>query len=671
MRSVIRTDGITIILMFLGAVTVSIIGAWSLSLVYHAIAVPVVADPQVFIPSYRNQIRPEPDERFVFTVLVAVVSMLCLFAAFISERHRRIAARTNSASQGLIATAGALIFVIPMMGFEFSMWLIDKQAVAHYYSWLLLGLVLLSVIWYRYAGPRPSSLPTSRGVALLTGTAFIIAMLLQIAAWRVVSSRSIYNANTWNVHFDAVIYTVSQVVMGKTLLADLPSQYGLFPEFMAPLFKVIGLSTLSFTTVCAVMQAASMCCIWWVLNRTVRDAVLKIVASIALVMLTFETVLYFIGIQERYFQYWPVRFFWPAVSVIAFYQYSRSGSLRASALVSLVAVVGAIWNTDSGVMIILAFGAFLAFRLIGSYANDESRSSWRRALWMAMAAHALITIFVAGAFYLYLSSKASGPLRLSWLYEYQITFYKLGFTMLRMPTYPSAWMTVMAVYLMGIISGFVGIASGRRSWSLDNILFLSMLGIGLFVYYQGRSHILNLITVSWPAAIVGAILADRVLRAVRAGAASKQLLVLPATALGVLAFCAAPFVWSIPKLIDDSVTLFQNRHQPVSDIVQDEIRFIQDHSQPGATCAILAQRQGIYYAEAKLLSPLSGPGYIETVLRADRDAMVSQLKSRRPQCIFVGIGASAIDLGSDISEALRGYKVVATNKSNTMRYLTP
>jgi hypothetical protein len=85
---------------------------------------------------------------------------------------------------------------------------------------------------------------------------------MQIAAWRVVSSRSIFSFGTWNVHFDAVIYTVSQVVMGKTLLADLPSQYGLFPEFIAPLFRLIELSTLSFTAVCAAMQVASMCCVW-------------------------------------------------------------------------------------------------------------------------------------------------------------------------------------------------------------------------------------------------------------------------------------------------------------------------------------------------------------------------------------------------------------------------
>jgi hypothetical protein len=407
-------------------------------------------------------------------------------------------------------------------------------------------------------------------------------------------------------------------------------------------------------------------------HRAVRDVALKAVASIALVMLTFETALYFIGIQERHFQYWPARFFWPALSVLVFYRYSRSRTIRSSALFSLVAAIGTLWNADSGVMIVLAFAAFIVFNIVSSLINSEVSQTCRRKLWCVLAIHVLVTVFVFGTFFLYLALKADKSLHLSWLYEYQVTFYKIGFTMLRMPTYPSAWMTVIGVYLLGLIVGFVGIARGWQSWHLDNILFISMLGVGLFVYYQGRSHILNLITVSWPAAVlVSAMLADRIIRAVRVGSAQRALFVLPATALGILAFCAAPFVWSVPKLFDDSIALFKNRHHAVSDIVQDEIGFIRSHSKPGEACAILSIRQGIYYAEAKLVSSLSGPGYIETVLQRDLDAKLRQLKIQRPKCVFRGIGDSALDLGADGPYVLAGYKVIATNKSGTMQYLMP
>lgn len=670
MKLGMRADNVTIVTMFLVSVAISIIGAWALFRAYHAIVTPVVADPMVFLPTYRNQIRPEPDERFVFTALVGAVSVICLFGAFVTERTRRVTRRKRIVD-GFLAAAGFLVFVVPMVGFEFSTWLLTKNPVAPNYTWLLIGLLLLSTSYYWLVGIRDDAHLSARKLDVLVALPFAIAMLLQIAAWRVVSARSLFHDNTWNVHFEAVIYAVSQVVMGKTLLSDLPSQYGLFPEIMAPIFKVIGLSTLSFTTVCAVMQLVSMACIWWVLHRAVRDITLKVVASIALVMLTFETVMYFIGIHERYFQYWPVRFFWPAVSAFAFYRYSRNRTATNAAVVSGVGAVGTLWNTDSGVMIILAFGAFLILSLIGSFADKGADPARRRFLWKAIATHGLITILVVSCFYLYLSWKSSGPVHLSWIYEYQITFYKLGFTMLSMPTHPSSWMTVMAVYLMGIIVGFLSIAKGRQSWCVSNILFLSMLGIGLFVYYQGRSHILNLITVSWPAVVVGALLSDRMLRGVRAGVASKEFLVLPSAGLGIMAFCAVPFVVGIPKLFDDSVALFKSRHEVVSDVVQDEINFIRDHSRPGATCAILSVRQGIYYAEAKLVSPISGPGYIETVLQADRDGMLIQLQSLRPRCVFIGVGASAIDLGPDIGIAMKGYHLIATNKSGTMQYLTP
>ncbi len=56
----------------------------------------------------------------------------------------------------------------------------------------------------------------------------------------------------------------------------MPSQYGLFPEFLGPVFRITGLSILNFTIVCALLQIASLTAIFHVVQKTVRDPMLKI-----------------------------------------------------------------------------------------------------------------------------------------------------------------------------------------------------------------------------------------------------------------------------------------------------------------------------------------------------------------------------------------------------------
>ncbi|MFC4275102.1 hypothetical protein [Achromobacter aloeverae] len=670
MKLTLRRESARVTSVFLIAVAVTVTGAWGLGILYGAFATPKAADSALIIETYRRLLRPEPGERFVFITLAFTLPLLCLAGATRLRALQDSAVGRLEPLRKIAAWVTAILFLGTFWNFEFSKWLTTDIRTAYWQTGLLLACFLLGVLWYRTVGLRQRTANTSTYSAIAFSL-FFVACFFQMAAWRVAGINAVFESGTWSVHFDAVIYPLSQVVGGKTLLADLPSQYGLFPEMMAPLFKVGRLSVKSFTLACAAMQLLSMTALWWVLHRTVLDRALRIVGSLALVMLTFESAMFLIGIPERYFQYWPVRFFWPAISVVAFYRYSRTLTDSSVVLFAVVAAVGALWNADSGSMIILAFLAFLGFKLTGAYLHRADTSALRVRLWKAAAIHVLTVVLTAGLFIGFLYFKAAGPLHLSWLYEYQITFYKLGFTMLPMPVLPTPWMAVMGVYLMGVIVGISAIVRGKASWRQDIIFYLSLLGVGLFLYYQGRSHILNLITVAWPAVLVGAMLADQTIRLVRAGAEDASALAMPAAALGILAFCAWPLVWNFPALVRDAVILAETRHTPVSEVVDDELHFIREHAKPGESCAILSVRQGIYYAETRLVSPLSGPGYVETVLQSDQDRLLQQLKETSPGCVFFGIGPSTIAPVGPLAAALKGYTVKATNRLGTLEFLVP
>ena len=152
----------------------------------------------------------------------------------------------------------------------------------------------------------------------LNWVVFLLLILLQIGSWRLFSEASMTRGAAWFDSFDAVIYSVSQVVAGKTLLVDLPSQYGFFALFMQPVFKVVGLSIFTFTALCAILQICALCSVYAVVQRIVRDKSLLAVYTLSLITVTFGTVVWFIGLDDPGFQYWPIRFFWPAFSVFVF-----------------------------------------------------------------------------------------------------------------------------------------------------------------------------------------------------------------------------------------------------------------------------------------------------------------------------------------------------------------
>ncbi len=390
--------------------------------------------------------------------------------------------------------------------------------------------------------------------------------------------------------------------------------------------------------------------------------------------MTFLTVSRIVGMPELYFQYWPVRFFWPAISVFCFWIYQSSPNLKRAALVSLAGAVGTVWNVDTGLMIVGAFTSFLlvkwvVLRLRGGAADVAAR----RHLLCALGLQGGVFASVIGAGALYLVWRSNQEIHWEWLLRYQRLFYDYGLSMLPLPLGPAnPWMTVLAVYLLGAFSAMARWHRAPRARGSDLVFFVSVLGWGLFVYYQGRSHILNLITVSWPALLVATILADRATRAVTAGVLGRVHLVLPVTTLAVLFYCSLPFVSNLGMFWRDARNTLLHPGRIASELVGEELAFIRSHSTRGEECLVLSLRQGLYTALAGLRTPTQGPGYVEMLTTEDRDDFLRQLHARRFGCVFIGLGAqTAMNLGVDIMEPFQDYEKIATSGHGTLIRLRP
>ncbi|WP_141710813.1 hypothetical protein [Paraburkholderia nodosa] len=657
-------------LAFVGLVIGAAAVAWLAGSLYRSHVGDHPIDASILLPVYRPLLNPKPVERFTFLLLASLMPVVAFFCALKSRGSP--AYSLLYALKATISAAVGVAFFVPFaeFGFDVSLLTGTTPSGAHHFL-LLCGVVVVAAL--TCLPPIKASIRSTRIPSTISGwLLFASSAMLQIAAWRILNVNSITEGNTWWMSMDAVTYSVSQVVGGRTLLADLPSQYGLFPEFVAPVLRFFGLSIFSFSALFAAMQIVSLGTVYWVAQRSLRHPLFKIGFGVALVMITYETCLFLLGIPELYFQYWPVRFFWPAVSVLAFFLYAKKPTIRRAALISLIGSIGSLWNADSGVMVALAFGALLLAKWSALFFRDKQNSSReRRAILLKLWLHIAIFAMVATTAVLYLTLKADRSLHWTWLVGYQRLFYGLGFMMLPLPLRASPWMAVLGVYLLGILTAASTWRHSPRSRSADVLLYTCLLGIGLFVYYEGRSHILNLITVSWPALLAASLMADRLVRATAAGILNRIFVAPAAVAGGVMLLCGLAFAQGIPALASSAKSTIAQWSIPASPVVHDEVAFISSNTKRGDACVILSKRQGLYYASLHLVSPLIGPGYMETLTVADRDAMIAQLNEHKFDCVFVGQGGSTPDLGVDLLSALPSYRVIRSNSLQTMVQLMP
>ena len=652
------------------------LAAFLLALAYSKLCSVSSVDPTILLPRHRIGLRPKPVERFAFVSLGFAVPLIT-YAAFVFVRNTpdKPCTRFTTLANGLLPLVLALALIVPFFGFSFGESLLTgRYGLDEHPLRYMVASVTVAVGWCAYVSwYRRGRSTRSFWGRVVVWTIFLTAIGLQALSWRLVGEASITPAATWWNSADAVIYSVSQVVGGRTILADLPSQYGLFAEILAPVFKLIGLSILSFTAVCLALQLLALCGLFYVLDRLVSDVVVKAIAGIAFAMVTFETSLWLIGIDERYFQYWPIRFFWPAMSILAFFCYSRSNTLARATAVAVIAAVGSLWNADSGLMIEVSLAAFFVgkwgfFRL----RYPESYERERKHLMLSLSVQVCVFVAIVCGLFCYMALKADRSLHFSWLYEYQKLFYGTGFMMLPMPITPSPWMSVLAVYLIGMMTALSSWTRTPRARNADLVFFISFLGLGLFVYYEGRSHILNLITVLWPALLLTALGADRVLRFVRAGALPMGHSWLAVVSLALMMYCAIPFGKNVAPFWRSTVANFNSRGVPESALVADELSFIRKNSHRDERCLILARRQGLYYAATGSVSPFVGPGYAELLTVRERDELLRQLAMQRFACVILGMGdASTSELGVDLRDFLKGYDVVSESSMRTLQLLRP
>jgi hypothetical protein len=329
---------------------------------------------------------------------------------------------------------------------------------------------------------------------------------------------------------------------------------------------------------------------------------------------------------------------------------------------SLLSSVALIWNLDTGVPIT---GAFLGYLL--SLILFPKNNLKRTKILLFFFISIMIIVSSILLFFYYLEQKAGGSINLTDVIKYQNIFYVTGFGMLPIERGISPWQIICATYVLGLCISFYSWQKNQRSPRWDLFFYISVLGLGLFSYYEGRSHTWTLISVSWPAIIILFILIDYIVRLIQLKRLPKTFLIpcIPILLFGV--FTTSAVIQSIPILYKFGIKQWSIMLQKPTTTVIENLNFIKNLIQKDKEAIILSSLQSVYYSEAGLASPIKGPSSIETYLQQDRDKMIRQIIEHPHKHLFIQLNEKR-EIPDEYSFALKHYRIV--DKNDSFAYLS-
>jgi hypothetical protein len=490
----------------------------SIALVYHPTVdlTPVLAS-WVLNPA---DLRPEPVERLLFLLTLLLLPPLLysyhrLWSRVLPKAFdgadpllaRRVTTWTMAISLGaaaMVALAGNLR---------------DAAAFATSHP-LEAGALPLTAgaLWWLLSIGNGRGTPRSR-LAWWCAVAAISATALLPVVFGVFGS--VRDTDVFAISFNAVFHVVNEVYRGRTILVDFSHQYGLYPHFLQPVLRLTGLGLPQFTLLMTFLNLVALGAVYLFLQKAIGNRLLAAMGLLATAFFCYAANR--LQLADAYFQYHPVRFLFPALSLPLVWRHLSKPAPVLSNAISVVAAMAFLWNPDSGLVVVTAWMLLRVYEELG-------RGNVRRAA-TAAGRVAATAILVVGVFCFYLRLRGGVWPDLEMLFTAPRLYWRYGFYMMPM-TFPHPWLLFALVYVTGLARALTGAGGVRTRMTL----YLALLGCGLFAYYQGRSLDGSLLIAGWPAFILLILFLDEALPRARQGDPAARVL----WACGLLVLAAGP-----------------------------------------------------------------------------------------------------------------------------------
>jgi hypothetical protein len=331
--------------------------------------------------------------------------------------------------------------------------------------------------------------------------------------WLYVTDHYYLNSYTLH-HFDAYYYPVFEVFHGKTLLIDFSSLYGFYPYIMAFFLKITGgISMLRFSLLIAGIVLVNVVSVGLFLWLNVKN---RLVALLGFMAVLFTSFLSSLIINNGYYlQYFPHRTLCPSLLLLICSLYIRSEAKISRGVITffgyLLCVFSLLWNVDSGAVVVAGWCLFLLYGGMSRHTLRERAFYYESTgIIVRTVLSAMLSILIV---FLVTFIRSGQLVGLSDMLSAQILFKGSGYYMLPMPSrFP--WIVLAIVYMAGLAKSLGGLPLLEKNEKTEPdrmkamVFILSILGVGMFSYYQGRSHKDVLVVVLWPAILLIILFAD-------------------------------------------------------------------------------------------------------------------------------------------------------------------
>lgn len=444
------------------------------------------ADVDGFLDFFVGHIKPEGRERLLYlTGVILTPALITLYTFYMPPKLREIA-RQNT-----------FLFFFSCCGILF---LLASFKKTHYTllqeSFLFSSpiLFILSIFFIKLSSF--SRLTDKIKAVLLKGIPlFVFLIILLVSLMQITFDNVIVQHEGNKHHFGVLLYGIQQSFIGKVVLHDFLHLYGQYPIFLTPIFKLIGLSIFKISLVFSLLTASSLSFLWFGINNLIKVKLNSFLVFVSIIYFNF--VFNSLGGNELniYYQYIPLRTFFPALLLFMFSLFVNRPSRKLLSLGTSLSVLAIFWNLDTGLIVFITWNASTLFYYL-SYEKNKPKEvilKFLALLGISIVTLAILTTTYKLAYGVYPAFES--------LFYYQKIFYKTGFAMEPMSFF-HMWNIVLFTYILALSYSLKRFFTKQASVYSIQLFFLSILGFGLFVYYQGRSKDAVFSFVWYPAIII-------------------------------------------------------------------------------------------------------------------------------------------------------------------------
>lgn len=599
--------------------------------------------------------RPEPIERSIFLITIIMLPVLLLI--FISLFNYILKKNTNSS---LVKHAHNGLFAVSLGLIAYLAWIVNKKESFFYFINSIgfkqetvyqngISIQIGTILFVAFISFIMNLLILrSRKNQILDKFSIIILFLADAVCWIAILSvvlicifsiGLVSEMGTYSGHFNGFFHSVVQIYFGKESLYDLFSRYGLYAHFLEPIWRIIGLSVFKFTLIMGLLLGIILALLYKLLKELIDNKIIAYLSFLSIIWCVFMYGRIFWMYRwapefiDNYFQYFPLRMLFAAISIYFTYYYFKTSSRKLYYLSFAIYAISMFWNFDTGFVVYLTWLIMLIYE--GLCDRSIKKILFHIVNWVS------ILLLIIGLFTSYMYLRYGHSPAYEQFLMFQRIFYIYGYAMLPMPLI-HPWNIIVIIYLIGMAVSLINLLKGNRSLKVSMIFNLSILGVGLFSYYQGRSHDFCLVAVSYPAIILLTIFADELTKKIKVNKS-----ILNFIALNFITFFMIYSSLSFAKNYKIIFTTIKERIEisigRKNTPVIRSAEFIKNNTKKGEELLIISNLCSIYYLESKTTSPIKAEP-LEFIFVSEVDEILDYLKSSLCKKVILDVNQKDKDI---------------------------